>query len=91
MDSGGAFLGVSVARFRGGFRRKKGPGIDQLRRPAGARATSCRYPPAAPLPPVATRCRPLAPRTPFWRKLRRKRAGWALPLPPANCLTQPIV
>ena len=37
MDSGGAFLGVSVARIRGGFRRKKGPEIDQLRRPAGAR------------------------------------------------------
>ena len=35
------------------------------------------------LPPSATPCRPLAPRTPFWRKLRRKRAGWALPLPPS--------
>ena len=37
MDSGDAFFGVSAARFRGGFRRKQSPEIDQLRRPAGAR------------------------------------------------------
>ena len=37
LDSSGAFSGVSVARFRGGFWRKRGPEIDHLRRPAGAR------------------------------------------------------
>ena len=74
MDSGGAFFGVSVARFIGGSRRKRGPGIDQLCRPAGARATPCRYPlppTCAPNPvlaqvtakkgrlgPAATPCRP---------------------------------
>ena len=34
LDSGGAFPDVSVARFRGGPRRKRGPKIDQVRRPA---------------------------------------------------------
>ena len=37
MDPGGAFPDVSVARFTGGHRRRRGPEIDQLRRPAGAR------------------------------------------------------
>ena len=37
LDSGGAYSDVSVARFRGGFRRKRGPKIDRLRRPAGVR------------------------------------------------------
>ena len=37
LDSGGAFSDVSDACFRGGFRRKLGPEIGRLRRPAGAR------------------------------------------------------
>ena len=37
LDSGGAFSAVSVARFTKGFRRKRSPEIDQLRRLAGAR------------------------------------------------------
>ena len=36
VNSGGAFSGVSVARFSGGSWLKRGPKIDQLRRPAGA-------------------------------------------------------
>ena len=34
--SGAAFAGAPIARFRGGFRRKCGPKIDNPRRPAGA-------------------------------------------------------
>ena len=34
LDPNGVFLDVSVARFREGSRRKWGPEIDQLRRPA---------------------------------------------------------
>ena len=54
-------------------------GAARLRRklPLPFPATPLRYPP--PLPPAATPCRrPLAPRTPFWRKLRQTRAGRAL-------------
>ena len=36
-DSGGAFSDVSIARFTGGVRRKRGPEIGNLRRPTGAR------------------------------------------------------
>ena len=37
LDSGGAFSDVSVACLLAGFRRKRGPEIDRLRRPAGGR------------------------------------------------------
>ena len=37
LDSGGASPDVSVVCFREGFRRKRGPEIDQSRRPAGVR------------------------------------------------------
>ena len=56
LDSGGAFAGVSVARFREGFRRKRGPETDHLRRPEGARIRGSPRPHVARFRADATIC-----------------------------------